>query len=50
VEQVPWVDTDYYTGIGDEGNERTVGGKLNGEALTDNGWSLGGPTGMHGLN
>jgi len=50
VEQMPWVATVYYTGTGDEGNERTAGGKPNGEALTDNGWGLGGPTGMQGLN
>jgi len=47
---VPWVDTVYYTGTGDGGNERAVGGKPNGKALTDNGWGLGGPTWMQGLN
>jgi len=47
---VPWVDTVYYTGTGGEGNERTTGDKLNGEALTDNRWGLGGPTGMQELN
>ena len=40
----------YYTGTGDEGNDRTTGAKPNGEALTDNRWCLGGPTGMQGLN
>jgi hypothetical protein len=47
---VPWVNTVYYIGNGDEGNERTVGGKPNGDAVTDTGWGLGGPTGMQGLN